>query len=72
MDGVRRVTAVSDVYFDNATDKIVINDIFQFKQSGMSEAGEILGEWVMDKKQPSCMQKFHKRMVKLPEGFFNE
>ncbi|MCK5082618.1 MAG: CpaF family protein [Candidatus Omnitrophica bacterium] len=72
MDGRRRVTAVSDVYFDNETNKIVIHDIFQFKQSGMSKSGEVLGEWVMDKRPPSCMPKFHKHMVKLPDGFFNE
>ena len=72
MDGKRRVTAVSDVYFDNKTEKIVINDVFQFKQSGMSKSGEVLGEWVMDKTPPSCIQKFHKHMVKLPDGFFNE
>ncbi len=72
MDGRRRVTAVSDVYFDHATDKIVINDIFQFKQNGMSKSGEVLGEWAMDKSPPSCLEKFHKYMVKLPDGFFKE
>jgi len=72
MDGYRRVTAVSDVYFDNATGKIVMNDVFQFKQSGMSKSGEVLGEWVMDKRPPSSISIFHKHMVKLPDGFFNE
>ncbi len=72
MDGRRRVTSVSDIYFDKKTDKVVMNDIFSFQQKGMSETGDIIGEWVMDKTVPSCMPKFDKRMVKLPEGFFNE
>jgi pilus assembly protein CpaF len=69
-DGCRRVTAVSDVYFDDQTNKVVIKDVFTFKQSGMTESGSIIGEWVMTKREPSFMHKFHKRMVKLPDGFF--
>jgi len=72
MDGVRRVTSVADVYFDNETNKVVIKDIFRFKQTGMSKSGEVLGEWVMDKTPPSCMPKFHKHMIKLPDGFFEK
>ena len=69
-DGRRRVTAISDIYFDDNTNKVVIKDIFAFQQSGMSPSGEVLGEWVMAKRAPSFMHKFHKRMIKLPDGFF--
>ncbi|OGX35960.1 MAG: hypothetical protein A3C36_07820 [Omnitrophica WOR_2 bacterium RIFCSPHIGHO2_02_FULL_52_10] len=69
-DGRRRVTAISDIYFDDNTNKVVIKDIFTFQHSGMSPSGEVLGEWVMTKRTPSFMPKFHKRMVKLPDGFF--
>lgn len=69
-DGRRRVTAVSDIYFDENTNKVMIKDIFTFQHSGMSPSGEVLGEWVMTKRIPSFMPKFHKRMVKLPDGFF--
>jgi pilus assembly protein CpaF len=71
MDGRRRVTAVSDICFDKSANEVVLNDVFKFKQQGMSESGEILGEWVMDKREPEFMPKFRKHMVKLPEGFFN-
>ncbi|HQP10816.1 MAG TPA: ATPase, T2SS/T4P/T4SS family [Candidatus Omnitrophota bacterium] len=72
VDGRRRVTAASDVYFDKTRNEVVINDVFKFQQAGMSDAGEILGEWVMDKREPTFMSKFRKHMVKLPEGFFNK
>ena len=71
-DGVRRVTTISDVYFDNENNKVIVKDVFQYKQTGISEKGEILGEWVLDKTPPRCMLKFKKYRVKLPEGFFNE
>ncbi|MBN1870335.1 MAG: CpaF family protein [Candidatus Omnitrophica bacterium] len=72
MDGIRRVTAISDIYYNDETGKVVMNDIFKFKQTGMSDKGEVLGEWVLNKQPPTCMAKFHKHMVKLPDGFFNE
>ena len=48
-----------------------MKDIFHFKQTGMTPQGDIIGEWVMNKEQPTCIDKFKKRMVELPEGFFN-
>ncbi len=72
LDGRRRVTAISDLYFDEEHDDVVMNDIFKFEQKGMSESGEVLGEWVMDKESPSFMHKFQKHMVNLPDGFFNQ
>jgi pilus assembly protein CpaF len=72
MDGVRRVTSVADIYFDNVTNKVVIKDIFKFKQTGMSNAGGVLGDWEMDKTPPTCMPKFYKHMIKLPDGFFTK
>lgn len=72
MDGRRRVTAISDVHFDEEKSKVIIKDVFQFRQKGISESGEILGEWVMDRQRLPFMDKFEKRMVKLPDGFFDK
>jgi pilus assembly protein CpaF len=72
MDGRRRVTAVSDVCYDEQQSKVVLRNIFQFHQQGISPSGEVLGEWDMDKRTPTFMGKFYKRMIKLPEGFFAE
>ncbi len=73
MDGRRRVTAVSQVYYDEQEGKVLLEDIFRFEQTGRDEkSGEIIGDWKMDNKKPEFMDKFFKRMVKLPEGFFEE
>jgi pilus assembly protein CpaF len=71
MDGRRRVTAVSDIYYDEEKSKIFLRDIFAFKAKGASDTGEVLGEWVMNKQKPSFYHKIEKRRVKLPQGFFN-
>jgi len=70
MDGKRRVTAVSDIVYDNATGKATLYDIFRFKESGISDNGDIQGEWVLNKRIPEFDRKFLKRRVTLPEGFF--
>jgi len=72
MDGYRRVTAVSEVYFDDEKSKVIIHDIFKFNQTGITASGEISGDWVMNKQKPRFMEKLNKRMIKLPDGFFND
>jgi hypothetical protein len=51
---------------------VVLNDIFKFEQKGKTDKEQVLGEWVMNRRRPSFMHKLDKRMVKLPEGFFEE
>jgi len=70
MDGTRRVTSLSQLFYDPPTNKIILKDIFTFVQKGIKENGDIIGDWKMTKDQPEFMEKFYKRMVKLPEGFF--
>lgn len=72
MDGVRRVTYVTEVVYDEQTRKTSLHDIFKFQQRGMGQDGKIVGEWVMNKKKPTFMDKYKKRWVTLPEGFFEE
>ena len=72
MDGRRRVSYVSDLIHDPQTNKVKIENIFEFKQKGISDQGDVIGEWVMHKKKPSFYHKFEKRRVALPEGFFEK
>ncbi len=72
LDGRRRVTAVTDLVYDEKNQKVILHDVFRFDQKGMKENGEIVGEWVMDRRRPSFYDKFKKRMVALPQGFFDE
>jgi pilus assembly protein CpaF len=70
LDGKRRTTAISDVWYDEDKDKVYLKNIIEFKQTGMREDGAILGDWTIEKTRPSILDKFAKRMVKLPDGFF--
>ena len=73
MDGRRRVTAISHLRYDDAKEKVVLKDIFRFNQTGMSESGTLTGHWDMNKEKPELLlEKFAKRMIKLPDGFFTE
>jgi len=71
LDGKRRTTTVTDVWYDDDKDKIYMKNIIEFKQTGVKEDGTVIGDWAIEKTPPSIMEKFAKRMVKLPEGFFN-
>ncbi len=71
MDGKRRVTAVTDLIYDETSDRVMLHNVFKFEQTGQNEAGSISGQWKISKRAPSFMDKFAKRMVKLPEGFFS-
>lgn len=72
LDGCRRVTAVTDLIYDEKTQRPILHDVLRFDQKGMTEKGEIIGDWVMDRRRPSFYGKFKKRLVTLPPGFFDE
>ncbi|VAW12868.1 Type II/IV secretion system ATP hydrolase TadA/VirB11/CpaF, TadA subfamily [hydrothermal vent metagenome] len=72
MDGVRRVTNVSDLYYDEEKEKVFMRDIFRFQEKEFTADGKIIGDWVKNKKYPSFMRKFQKRFIALPDGFFDE
>jgi len=72
MDGKRRVTHITDLSYDREKEKVVFRDVFKFIQEGVKENGVIIGGWEMDKTLPSFYHKYKKRLVKVPEGFFDK
>jgi pilus assembly protein CpaF len=70
MDGVRRIANITDLQFDKESGKSLLVDIFNYKQERVDDKGGIVGDWVMNKQKPSFYDKFVKRNIKLPEGFF--
>ncbi len=70
-DGVRRITNLTDIRFDKASQKTVLEDVFFFKQQNILEDGRIVGQWIKNSRCPSFYKKFAKRFVKLPDGFFS-
>lgn len=49
-DGKRKVTSICELKLDN-NGEIIANEIFAFKQNGMTENKEVIGEYVTNKKQ---------------------
>jgi pilus assembly protein CpaF len=72
LDGVRRITYVTEVVYDEQSKKTTLHDVFHFKQREITSEGKIKGEWVMNKRKPKFMDKYEKRWVTLPEGFFEK
>ncbi len=71
VDGVRRVTNITDlVSAKEGGTKIELVDIFTFKQEKIDANGHVVGDWVVNKRKPSCYGKFVKFNIPLPEGMF--
>lgn len=70
MDGIRRIAHITDLRSDNKDGSGSLTDIFTFKQDRIDEQGRVVGDWVMNKQKPSFYDKFVKRNIQLPEGFF--
>ena len=70
LDGIRRITNITDLRFDKENGTSSLADIFTFKQERIDEKGAVVGDWVMNKQKPSFYDKFVKRNIQLPDGFF--
>jgi len=70
MDGVRRIANITDLRFTKENGNISLMDIFTFKQERIDEQSHVIGDWVMDHQRPSFHEKFTKRNIQLPAGFF--
>ncbi|HSA30861.1 MAG TPA: ATPase, T2SS/T4P/T4SS family [Candidatus Omnitrophota bacterium] len=72
-DGVRRITNITDVYYDLEKKDALLRDIFRFVQDGKEEDGsKVIGHWDLDKRMPSFMTKFDRHDIRLPDGFFEK
>lgn len=69
-DGVRRITHITDLIWDKEKNDVDFIDIFNFVHGDVGEDGKIKGHWHMNKKRPTFLNKFKRRNVKLPSGFF--
>jgi pilus assembly protein CpaF len=70
MDGVRRITNITDLRYTKENGSISLADIFTFKQERIDEHSSVVGDWVMNHQKPSFYEKFIKRNIQVPVGFF--
>ena len=68
-DGRRKITSISEVVgFDG--DRIILQDIFAFNQKGLTENGEVNGEFVLYNYVPSVYKKIRNRGVHSVDDIF--
>lgn len=61
-DGRRKVTSISEV--SGFKDEMIeLREIFSFRQNGLTEKGEVIGEFVMGKKVPTIYKKIKERGI---------
>jgi len=70
MDGVRRITNVTDLRYTKEDGQISLEDIFTFKQERIDERSAVIGDWTQNSQKPSFYEKFIKRNIQLPAGLF--
>jgi len=70
MDGIRRITNITDLRCDKENNTSSLKDIFTFKQERIDQNGKVVGDWVLNNQKPSFYDKFVKRNIQMPEGFF--
>ena len=68
-DGKRKITSISEITgFDE--DEIKLSNIFVFRQLGITEKGEVNGEYMKLKKAPKCLERLITYGNKHIEGMF--
>jgi len=70
MDGVRRITNITDLRFNKEAGTSSLEDIFTYRQERIDAQGKVVGDWVINNSKPSFYDKFIKRNIQMPEGFF--
>ena len=68
-DGKRKITSIAELEnLDNG--EIILKEIFTFCQKGLTEKGEVDGEYKMNKQKPKVFQKIHARGISEIDNMF--
>ena len=71
-DGKRKITSIVEVDgIDKTTDIIKLKEIFTFKQTGLTDKGEVDGSFSVCKTKPKVYTKILNRGIKAVEDIFN-
>lgn len=68
-DGRRKITSISEITgFKN--EMIEVREVFSFRQKGLTEKGEVIGEFVMSKRVPTVYKKILERGINSLEDIY--
>jgi len=70
-DGVRRVTAITEVQ-RMESDVVTLQDIYEFKVDGVDRLGKVVGRLQPTGLRPSFEHKFRKHGIELPADLFTQ
>jgi pilus assembly protein CpaF len=68
-DGTRKVTNISEVVGMEG-DVVTMQDIFEFRKTGIGEKGEVLGEFLPSGIRPRLSERLLAAGIRLPAGIF--
>lgn len=68
-DGTRKIVSISEITEDE-TGKPMIQEIFTFKRNGLSENGDVLGEFVPTGVVPRCLDRLKTFGINMDESMF--
>ena len=69
-DGTRKITSISEVVGMEG-EVVTMQDIFDFKKTGVGEKGEVLGEFVPTGVRPRLSERLLAAGIRLPLGMFD-
>ena len=67
-DGKRKITSISEVV-GFKDEKVLLKEIFAFKESGLSEQGDVRGEFIVYKHTPKVYDKMKRKGIVLKDIF---
>ena len=68
-DGRRKITSISEITgFKNEV--IELREVFSFRQKGLTEKGDVIGEFVMSKRVPTIYKKIKERGINNLEDIY--
>ena len=70
-DGRRRITSISEVN-GLINGEIVVKDIFHFEQQGVTEEGDVIGEFVTNREVPYVYDKIVRRGIHIIDQIFSK
>lgn len=71
-DGKRKVTSINEITDINKQGEIEVKEIFSFEQKGLTESGEVIGEFKLHNKEPKVYLKMKSRGIKELDYLFTK
>lgn len=69
-DGTRKITYISEIAGKDE-DNIIVQDIFNYKQTGVNDKGKVVGHFVSTGIIPNFVETLKEKGIRIPKGLFS-